>query len=40
MALVWLQLNISWQWYVLIGSTITFVSGALASLAFERKAQT
>jgi solute:Na+ symporter, SSS family len=37
MAFVWLQLNISWQWYVLIGSTITFVSGALASLALERK---
>lgn len=40
MAFVWLQLNISWQWYVLIGSTITFVSGALASLALERKPQT
>ncbi|MSU57364.1 MAG: hypothetical protein EXS35_04140 [Pedosphaera sp.] len=32
MAFVWLQLKISWQWYVLIGSTITFVTGWLASL--------
>lgn len=37
MAFVWLQLKISWQWYVLIGSTITFMSGSLASLALERK---
>ena len=39
MAFVWLQLKISWQWYVLIGSTITFVTGSLASLAIERKPQ-
>lgn len=31
MASVWLQLDISWQWYVLIGSAITFVSGVIAS---------
>jgi len=37
MAFVWLQLSVSWQWYVLIGSTITFVAGALASLALEHK---
>lgn len=36
MAFVWLQLKISWQWYVLIGSTITFVSGSLASALLER----
>lgn len=39
MTFVGLQLKISWQWYVLIGSTITFVTGSLASLALERKAQ-
>jgi SSS family transporter len=39
MALVWFQLKISWQWYVLIGSTITFVTGSLASFALERKQQ-
>jgi Na+/proline symporter len=39
MAFVWLQLTISWQWYVLIGSTITFVAGGLASLVLERKPQ-
>lgn len=37
MAFVWLQLKITWQWYVLIGSTITFVTGSLASLVLERK---
>ena len=35
MALVWLRLNISWQWYVLMGSSITFLAGGLASLIFE-----
>ena len=35
MALVWLQLKVSWQWYVLIGSLITFVSGSLASALGE-----
>ena len=39
MAFVWFQLNISWQWYVLIGSLITFASGWLASLVLERKPQ-
>jgi uncharacterized membrane protein YeaQ/YmgE (transglycosylase-associated protein family) len=40
MAFVGLQLRISWQWYVLIGSTITFVTGSLASLVLERKPST
>jgi SSS family transporter len=40
MTFVWLQLKVSWQWYVLIGSLITFVSGRLASLVLERKTQT
>ncbi len=35
MALVWLQLKVSWQWYVLIGSLITFVSGSVASALGE-----
>lgn len=39
MAFVWLQLSISWQWYVLIGSTITFAAGVLASLILERPAR-
>jgi len=36
MTFVWLQLKVSWQWYVLIGSLVTFVSGWLASQVFER----
>ncbi len=39
MAFVWLQLKISWQWYVLSGSSITFLVGTLTSLAMERKSQ-
>jgi SSS family solute:Na+ symporter len=39
MTVVWLRLNISWQWYVLIGSLITFTSGWLASRAVEHKAR-
>ena len=37
MTFVWAQLHISWQWYVLIGSLVTFAAGAVASLLFERK---
>ncbi len=36
MTFVGLRLNVSWQWYVLIGSLITFASGWLASRALER----
>jgi SSS family solute:Na+ symporter len=36
MAFVWLRLQVSWQWYVLIGSSVTFVAGILASYFFER----
>lgn len=39
MAFVGLQLKVSWQWYVLIGSIITFVAGILASVALERRPQ-
>ncbi len=37
MAFVWLQLKVSWQWYVLIGSLVTFVSGWLASQVLEHE---
>ncbi len=40
MAFVWLQIRISWQWYVLIGSLITFASGWLASRFLEREQRT
>ncbi len=39
MTFVGLQLKISWQWYVLIGSLITFAAGLLASLTLERKSR-
>jgi len=35
--IVGLQLNISWQWYVLIGSTITFATGTLTSSFLKEK---
>jgi SSS family transporter len=35
MSYVWARLQVSWQWYVLIGSTVTFVAGYLTSLVFE-----
>jgi Na+/proline symporter len=37
MIFVWLKLDVSWQWYVLIGSSVTFAVGYGASLAFERE---
>ncbi|CDM65443.1 sodium:solute symporter [Pyrinomonas methylaliphatogenes] len=37
MILVWAQTAISWQWYVLIGSLVTFIIAYLASLIFERE---
>jgi Na+/proline symporter len=37
MLFVWLRLSVSWQWYVLLGSTVTFVSGLAASLLLERR---
>ena len=36
---VWLSMNVSWQWYVLIGSAVTFAVGYAASLVFERGAR-
>jgi len=38
MMFVWARLNVSWQWYVLIGSAVTFVVGYAASVMFERGA--
>lgn len=38
MTFVWASLNVSWQWYVLIGSTVTFIVGYITSLALERQA--
>ncbi|HSF25347.1 MAG TPA: sodium:solute symporter [Blastocatellia bacterium] len=37
MIFVWARLAVSWQWYVLIGSMVTFVVGYAASLMGERK---
>ncbi|MFY9610170.1 MAG: sodium:solute symporter [Blastocatellia bacterium] len=37
MIFVWARLGVSWQWYVLIGSTVTFVVGYSASWVVERK---
>lgn len=38
MVFVWARLNVSWQWYVLIGSSVTFVIGYVASLMFDTPA--
>jgi hypothetical protein len=29
-------MNVSWQWYVLIGSAVTFAVGCAASAALDR----
>ena len=34
MLVVWLQTEVSWQWYVLLGSAITFIAGNVASFFF------
>ncbi len=36
MSFVWWTLHISWQWYVLIGSLVTFAVGYSVSIVFER----
>jgi SSS family transporter len=36
MIYVWARVNVSWQWYVLIGSAVTFAVGFATSLLFER----
>ncbi|MEK6286692.1 MAG: sodium:solute symporter [Acidobacteriota bacterium] len=38
MVFVWARVNVSWQWYVLIGSAVTFIVGYVASLRFDRDA--
>jgi SSS family transporter len=35
MIFVWARLSVSWQWYVLIGSTVTFAVGYMTSVTFE-----
>jgi SSS family solute:Na+ symporter len=35
MTFVWKELNVSWQWYVLIGSAVTFAVGYVTSVAFD-----
>jgi len=37
MTFVWLRLHVSWQWYVLLGSAVTFLAGYAASFLFERR---
>lgn len=37
MTFVWLRLGVSWQWYVLIGSLLTFGVGYLSSLVIRRR---
>jgi SSS family solute:Na+ symporter len=39
MIFVWARLQVSWQWYVLIGSTVTFVVGYVTSIIFETRAE-
>jgi SSS family transporter len=36
MIYIWARVNVSWQWYVLIGSAVTFAIGYGTSLLFER----
>lgn len=36
MIFVWARLQVSWQWYVLIGATVTFLTGSLLSLFYQR----
>ncbi len=36
MVYVWARVSVSWQWYVLIGSAVTFGVGYATSLLFER----
>jgi len=37
MLFVWLRTQVVWQWYVLIGSMITFATGFLSSLLLDPK---
>jgi SSS family solute:Na+ symporter len=39
MLFVWLRLNISWQWYVLLGSSVTFVVGSIGSFGRAPQSQ-
>jgi SSS family transporter len=35
MTFIWARASVSWQWYTLIGSAVTFVVGYMASIALE-----
>lgn len=37
MTFVWWKLHVSWQWYVLVGSLVTFAVGCAVSVIFERE---
>lgn len=37
MIFVWAQLQVSWQWYVLIGSAVTFTVGYVTSVIVEKR---
>jgi solute:Na+ symporter, SSS family len=33
---IWMRMNVSWQWFVLIGSAVTFIVGYTTSLVLDR----
>jgi hypothetical protein len=37
MVCVWKWMSVSWQWYVLIGSAVTFIVGYASSVAFAEQ---
>jgi Na+/proline symporter len=39
MTAIWTGTGISWQWYVLIGSAVTFSTGCAASIVLDRKTE-
>src|SRR5204863_9061408 len=39
MLFVWLRLNVSWQWYVLLGSSVTFGVGLLVTGSSPTRSQ-
>jgi len=39
MIFVWARLEVSWQWYVLIGSMVTFLTGCVVSFVVEREVE-
>jgi solute:Na+ symporter, SSS family len=37
MTFIWARMNVSWQWYTLIGSAVTFIVGYVTSVMIERE---